>query len=78
MNANVYKKNANDPTAAGLRAQKPDEQKGAVEGPSFGQGTRKQKRGGRTRQKRASEEQESHCGRFHRRASGRNPRIKHN
>jgi hypothetical protein len=32
MNANVFKKNANDLAAAGLRGQKSDEQKGAVEG----------------------------------------------
>ena len=32
MNANAFKKNANDPTPADLRGQKPDEQKGAVEG----------------------------------------------
>jgi hypothetical protein len=32
MNANVFKKNANDLAAAGLRSQKSDEQKGAVEG----------------------------------------------
>ena len=32
MNANAFKKNANDPMPADLRGQKPDEQKGAVEG----------------------------------------------
>ena len=32
MNANAFTKNANDPTLADLRDQKPDEQKGAVEG----------------------------------------------
>jgi hypothetical protein len=32
MNANAVTKNANDPTPADLHGQKPDEQKGAVEG----------------------------------------------
>jgi hypothetical protein len=32
MNANAVKKNAIDPTPADLRGQKPDEQKGAVQG----------------------------------------------